>query len=82
MNEGGMVHRVSLLALKHMTGTKRRGSLHMIFLIKPVSLGELVTVAVAHHTGFKKLAFNTDRQSFAQLHATKCINPLWHAGPI
>ena len=54
----------------------------MIFLIKPVSLGELVTVAVAHHTGFKKLAFNTDRQSFAQLHATKCINPLWHAGPI
>ena len=54
----------------------------MIFLIKPVSLGELVTVAVAHHTGFKKLAFNTDRQSFAQLHATQCINPLWHAGPI
>ena len=70
MNEGGMVHRISLLALEHMTGTKRRGTLHMIILTKLVSLGELLPVAVAHHTGFKKLAFNTDRQSFAELHAT------------
>ena len=54
----------------------------MIILTKLVILGELFSVALAHHTGFKKLAFNTDRQSFAQLHATKCINPLWHAGPI
>ena len=56
MNEGGMVHRISLLALKHMTGTKRRVSLHMIIPTKLVSLGELLSVAVAHHTGFKKLA--------------------------
>ena len=82
MNEGGMVHRISLLALKHMTGTKRRGPLHMIILTKLVILGELFSVALAHHTGFKKIAFNTDRQSFAELYATKCINPLWHAGPI
>ena len=65
-----MVHRISLLALKHMTGTKLRGSLHMMILTKLVSLGELLSVAVAHHTSFKKLAFSTDRQSFAELHAT------------
>ena len=82
VNEGGMVHRISLVALKHMTGTNRRGSLHMIILTKLVTLGELLPVAVAHHTGFKKLAFNTDRQSFAELRTTLCINPLWHAGPI
>ena len=70
VNEGGMVHRISLVALKHMTGTNRRGSLHMIILTKLVSLGELVTVSVAHHTGFKKIASNTDRQCFAGLHAT------------
>ena len=54
----------------------------MILLTKLVIQGELLPVAVAHHTGFKKLAFNTDRQSFAELHATQCINPLWHAGRI
>ena len=54
----------------------------MIILTKLVILGELLSVALAHHTGFKKIAFNTDRQSFAELYATKCMNPLWHAGPI
>ena len=42
----------------------------MIILTKLVIQGELLSVAVAHHTGFKKLAFSTDRQSFAELHAT------------
>ena len=65
-----MVHRISLLALKHMTGTKRREELHMMLLTKLVSLGELLSVTVTHHTGFKKLAFSIDRQSFAGLHAT------------
>ena len=64
-----MVHRISLLALKHMTGTKLRGSLHMIILTKLLRLGELLSVALAHHTSFK-LGSNTDRQSFAELHAT------------
>ena len=61
-----MVHRISLLALEHMTGTKRRGSLHMIILTKLVSLGELLSVAVAHQTGFKKLAFVSLLLSFTQ----------------
>ena len=42
----------------------------MMLLTKLVSLGELLSVAVAHHTAFKKLAFNIDRQSFAELHVT------------
>ena len=41
----------------------------MMLLTKLVSLGELLPVAVAHHTSFK-LGSNTNRQSFAELHAT------------
>ena len=61
-----MVHRISLLALKHMTGTKRRGTLHMIILTKLVIQGELLPVAVAHHTGFKKILIVSLLLSFTQ----------------